>query len=46
MCEMDDYVAEKGKKVKKIGDISPVNISQFLTAATLYRYFGGEFLTD
>ena len=46
MCEKDDYAAEKGKKVKKIGDISPVNISQFLTAATLYRYFGGEFTTE
>ena len=46
MCEKDDYAAENGKKVKKIGDITPANVSQFLAAATLYRYFGGEFITD
>ena len=46
MCEKDDYAAENGKKVKKIGDITPANMSQFLAAATLYRYFGGEFITD
>ena len=46
MCEKDDYAAEKGKKVKQIGDFEPVNMSQFLAAATLFRYFGGKFTTE
>lgn len=46
MCEKDDFSAENGKKVKQIGDIMPVNMSQFLAAATLRRYFGGEFITE
>ena len=45
-CDPTDDYASGGAKVLALGGICPKNTSELLAAATLYHYFGGNFITE